>query len=121
MAMPSSWAAWPIWLLMVSTMVLSAPCGSIKHEKRNAGSTPKVEMSFALTLTASQPMRSTAPVIGSMETMSDFSPRSITVPSTPVVGPRVISLRWAPRFLKTTSFSTSTGIFPGGNIAGPQV
>ena len=105
-----------IWVLMVSTILLSAFSGSMMHEKKKAGSTPKVAMSLALTFMASQPMRSTAPVMGSMETMAFLLPISKTAPSTPAAGPKVTSLRGAPRFLKTTSFRMSMGIFPGGKL-----
>jgi len=115
-AMFSSWAAWFIWALMVCTMFLWAFWGSMRHVKRKAGSAPDVAMSFAFTLTASHPMRSWAPVMGSMEMMRDFSPMSMTALSMPAVGPTLISLRGVPKFLKTICLRMSMGIFPGGRV-----
>jgi len=84
-------------------------------KEKKAGSTPKVATSFALIFTASQPIRSMAPVIGSIEATRDFSPRSITAPSKPAEGPITTSSRLNPRFLKITSASISIGTFPKGS------
>ena len=86
------------------------------HEKKKAGSTPNVATSLALMFMASHPIRSIAPVIGSIETTAFLVPISRIAPSTPVLGPKITSLRAAPKFLKTTSFRMSMGIFPGGNF-----
>ena len=92
-AIPNFIAALCIWLLIVSTILLSEFSGSIMHEKKKAGSTPKVATSLALTFIASHPTRSTAPVMGSIETIAFLFPKSKTAPSTPAAGPKVTSLR----------------------------
>jgi hypothetical protein len=102
---------------MVSRVFLSPFSGSNIHDENNVGSTPKVAMSLAFTLTASQPIRSTAPVIGSIESIRDLFPMSITAPSNPADGPKTTSSRLTPKFLKTTSFKMSTGIFPSGSFS----
>ena len=116
MAMPKSFAALCIWVLMVSTILLSAFSGSIMHEKKKAGSTPKVATSLAFTFMASQPMRSTAPVIGIHGDDCVFVSKIQDCAVYSCGWPKVTSLRAAPRFLKTTSFRMSMGIFPGGSF-----
>ena len=101
---------------MVSTICLFAFSGSKIHDRKKAGSTPNVAMSFALMFTASQPIRSIAPVMGSTETIRELFPTFITAPSNPAAGPKTTSLRFAPRFLKITSLRTWIGIFPKGKL-----
>lgn len=101
---------------MISTVFLLDFSGSRMHERKNDGCTPKVEMLLAFTFTASQPILSSAPVIGSIFVIKDLSPRSMTALSIPAAGPKVTSLRFAPRFSKTTCFRISAGIFPGGSV-----
>jgi len=115
-AIPSSSAAVPICLVIVSTVVFVDFSGRSMVESMNFGWQPNVATSFALMFTASQPMLSVAAVMGSIEEIMEVFPMLMTAPSIPADGPRAISGRSAPRFLKTVSFRISRGIFPGGKV-----